>query len=87
MPNVNGCTVLYIILAVILVFVFYAASFSLASGDGDTIMRFCPSFQIVELMRQGKSPQDACKYVVRRILDNCGASTEVAVIALDMKVF
>lgn len=57
-----------------------------ASGDGDTIMRFCPSFQIVELMDRGKSPQDACEYAVKRIIDKCGERTEVALIALDMLV-
>lgn len=49
-------------------------------------MRFCPSFQIVELIREGRSPQHACDCVVKRIVANCGKSTEVALIALDMKV-
>lgn len=49
-------------------------------------MRFCPSFQIVESMKHGKSPQDACEYAVKRIIDKCGERTEVALIALDIKV-
>lgn len=58
----------------------------LASGDGDTIMRFCPSFQIVELMNYGVSPQDACERAVKNITSKCGKETEVALIALDVKV-
>lgn len=48
-------------------------------------MRFCPSFHIVELMSQGKTPQQACETVVKKIKSS-GNDTEVAVIALDMKV-
>lgn len=57
-----------------------------ASGDGEKIMRFCPSFHIVELMSQGKTPQQACETVVKKIVKCSGNDTEVAVIALDMKV-
>lgn len=49
-------------------------------------MRFCPSFHIVELMSQGKTPQQACETVVKKIIEYSGNNTEVAVIALDMKV-
>eukprot|EP00752_Nemacystus_decipiens_P003978 g3643.t1 len=31
-----------------------------ATGDGDVMMRFLPSFRAVERMRAGASPQDAC---------------------------
>ncbi|CAN0534829.1 unnamed protein product [Ectocarpus sp. 8 AP-2014] len=31
-----------------------------ATGDGDVMMRFLPSFRAVESMRAGFSPQDAC---------------------------
>lgn len=32
-----------------------------ATGDGDVMMRFLPSFKAVDLMRQGLSPSKACK--------------------------
>ena len=49
-------------------------------------MRFCPSFHVVELIRQGNTPQQACEVVVKKIVKYCGGNTEVALIALDMKV-
>jgi N4-(beta-N-acetylglucosaminyl)-L-asparaginase len=39
-----------------------------ATGLGEEIVRTVGSFLIVELMRQGKSPQEACEEGVRRIL-------------------
>jgi len=38
-----------------------------ATGIGENVMRYCGSFLIVELMRQGLSPQEACVEVIRRI--------------------
>ncbi len=38
-----------------------------ATGVGENIMRFCGSFQVVELMRAGASPADACAETIRRI--------------------
>ncbi|XP_015766685.1 PREDICTED: N(4)-(Beta-N-acetylglucosaminyl)-L-asparaginase-like isoform X1 [Acropora digitifera] len=38
-----------------------------ATGDGDIMMRFLPSFQAVELMRQGKSPTEAASLALRKI--------------------
>ena len=38
-----------------------------ATGVGEAIIRVVGSFLIVELMRQGMKPQDACKEAVRRI--------------------
>jgi len=38
-----------------------------ATGIGENVMRYCGSFLIVELMRQGFSPQEACVEVIRRI--------------------
>jgi len=38
-----------------------------ATGLGETVMRICGSFLIVELMRQGRSPQEACEEAVRRL--------------------
>jgi N4-(beta-N-acetylglucosaminyl)-L-asparaginase len=39
-----------------------------ATGLGETIIRICGSFLIVELMRQGRSPQEACEEAVRRLV-------------------
>lgn len=39
-----------------------------ATGVGEAIIRVVGSFLIVELMRQGMSPHDACKEAVRRIV-------------------
>lgn len=39
-----------------------------ATGVGEAIIRVVGSFLIVELMRQGMNPQDACKEAVKRIV-------------------
>lgn len=39
-----------------------------ATGVGETVIRKCGSFLIVELMRQGTSPTAACKEAVERII-------------------
>lgn len=38
-----------------------------ATGLGEAVMRTAGSTMVVELMRQGKSPEEACKEVVQRI--------------------
>ncbi|MCC6231607.1 MAG: N(4)-(beta-N-acetylglucosaminyl)-L-asparaginase [Verrucomicrobiales bacterium] len=38
-----------------------------ATGVGENVMRFCGSFQVVELMRAGAHPQEACAETIRRI--------------------
>ena len=38
-----------------------------ATGNGDVMMRFCPSIVAVELMRAGKSPAEACAASLARI--------------------
>uniref|UniRef100_A0A336MN77 N(4)-(beta-N-acetylglucosaminyl)-L-asparaginase n=1 Tax=Culicoides sonorensis TaxID=179676 RepID=A0A336MN77_CULSO len=38
-----------------------------ATGDGDVLMRFLPSFLAVELMRQGHTPKEAGKIALSRI--------------------
>ncbi|XP_065833199.1 N(4)-(Beta-N-acetylglucosaminyl)-L-asparaginase-like [Oscarella lobularis] len=38
-----------------------------ATGDGDTMMRFLPTYQIVESMRMGMDPQTAAENVIKRI--------------------
>lgn len=39
-----------------------------ATGLGESIIRICGSFLIVELMRQGRTPQEACEEAVRRLI-------------------
>lgn len=39
-----------------------------ATGMGEEVMKTVGSFLIVELMRQGKSPQEACEEAVKRIV-------------------
>ena len=41
-----------------------------ATGHGEEVIRTCGSFLVVELMRQGKSPQQASEEAVRRIYKN-----------------
>ncbi|KAJ1215687.1 hypothetical protein NDU88_003295, partial [Pleurodeles waltl] len=38
-----------------------------ATGDGDVMMRFLPSYQAVEYMRYGTDPTTACQKVISRI--------------------
>ncbi|XP_068125145.1 N(4)-(beta-N-acetylglucosaminyl)-L-asparaginase [Hyperolius riggenbachi] len=38
-----------------------------ATGDGDTMMRFLPSYQAVENMRMGADPTSACQKAISRI--------------------
>eukprot|EP00249_Psilotum_nudum_P002483 c15551_g1_i2 orf=308-1249(-) len=38
-----------------------------ASGDGDVMMRFLPCYQVVESMRQGRSPTEATEDAILRI--------------------
>uniref|UniRef100_A0A914GWT2 Aspartylglucosaminidase n=1 Tax=Globodera rostochiensis TaxID=31243 RepID=A0A914GWT2_GLORO len=40
---------------------------AVATGDGDVMMRFVPSFLAVEQMRQGKSPSEATREAIGRI--------------------
>jgi len=56
-----------------------------ATGVGEEVMKTVGSFLIVELMRQGYSPQDACQTAVKRIVDNNPdwKSIQVGYLALD----
>ena len=55
-----------------------------ATGQGELIMKTLGSFLIVELMRQGYSPQAACEEAVQRIYDRYGTDMgQVGYIALD----
>lgn len=40
-----------------------------ATGDGDVMMRFSPTFAAVSLMRHGLSPQEACETALRPIAE------------------
>ncbi len=49
-------------------------------------MQFCPSYQIVQHIRRGDSPQVACESVVTDMLSQTNKWFEVGLIALDNKV-
>jgi len=56
-----------------------------ATGLGENVMRYCASFLIVEFMRQGMAPHEACMQVIRRILSSepKGANLSINFVALD----
>ena len=56
-----------------------------ATGLGEEILKFCMSFQVVEFMRAGLPPADACRAAVSRVLARRPeiAKHQAAVIALD----
>ena len=56
-----------------------------ATGVGENVMRYCGSFLVVELMRQGLHPQEACLETIRRIArkDPLGFDLSINFIALD----
>lgn len=58
-----------------------------ATGLGENVMRFCGSFMVVEFMRQGMHPQEACLKAIERIyqLDGRGVDMAINFIALDRK--
>ena len=40
-----------------------------ATGRGESVIRICGAYAVVEFMRQGKTPLEACKLGVQRVLD------------------
>lgn len=58
-----------------------------ATGLGENVMRYCSSFLIVELMRQGLHPQEACIEVIRRCarIDPKGFDLSINFIAVDKR--
>jgi len=56
-----------------------------ATGVGEAVMRAVGSFLVVELMRQGHSPQEACRLATERVIQKNPAWRELQVgfIALD----
>jgi N4-(beta-N-acetylglucosaminyl)-L-asparaginase len=59
-----------------------------ATGQGEDVIRICGSHSVVEYMRQGLSPEQACKAVVERIIrikKEKARDIQVAFIALNKK--
>jgi N4-(beta-N-acetylglucosaminyl)-L-asparaginase len=59
-----------------------------ASGVGEEILRICGSHTVVELMRQGLHPLEACKKAVERIVNkrtNAVKDLQVGFIAVNKK--
>ncbi len=56
-----------------------------ATGIGENVMRCCSGYQIVEFMRQGMTPQQACEEQVHRIarVDPRGYQLDICFLALD----
>lgn len=58
-----------------------------STGVGESVIKICGSFLIVELMRNGASPQEACEKAVRRIASKqkLDKNFQVAFLALNKK--
>ena len=55
-----------------------------ATGLGEAVMKTVGSFLVVELMRGGMTPQNACETAIRRIMDSMDTSNlQVGYLALD----
>jgi isoaspartyl peptidase/L-asparaginase-like protein (Ntn-hydrolase superfamily) len=55
-----------------------------ATGDGEEMIRTCASFAVVEAMRRGIDPGEACAEVLRRIDKKAGSrNPSVALLAVD----
>ena len=56
-----------------------------ATGLGENVMRYCATFLIVEFMRQGMAPHEACAQVIQRIIrtEPKGANLSINFVALD----
>lgn len=52
-------------------FVDHEVGAATATGHGEEVIRTAGSHTIVELMRQGFSPRDACRMTIERIVANC----------------
>ena len=48
-----------------------------ATGMGEEVLKTVGSFLIVELMRQGKTPQEACEEAVRRVVKKSGIGIKI----------
>ena len=59
-----------------------------ATGQGEDVIRICGTHAVVEFMRQGLSPEQACKKAVERIFKAKGESAkdiQVGFLALNKK--
>ena len=58
-----------------------------ATGLGENVMRHCGSFLVVEYMRQGMHPQEACLETIRRISkqEPAGKKLNISFVAIDKK--
>ena len=58
-----------------------------ATGRGEAVIKTCGSFLVVENMRRGMSPEEACRAAVERISEKHGgkADFQVGYIAVDKK--
>lgn len=56
-----------------------------ATGLGEEVIRICGAFLIVELMRQGRTPQEACEEAVRRAVSKSKDidNTQIGFLALN----
>jgi N4-(beta-N-acetylglucosaminyl)-L-asparaginase len=50
-----------------------------ATGVGEAVIRACGTFLVVELMRQGKSPREACRLAIQRITEKTKNWREIQV--------
>ncbi|MBI0398834.1 isoaspartyl peptidase/L-asparaginase family protein [Cyclobacterium marinum] len=66
-------------------FVDEAVGAATATGLGEEVIRICGSFLIVELMRQGRTPQEACEEAVKRAVSKCKDldNTQIGFLALN----
>jgi len=48
-----------------------------ATGRGEEVIRTCGSFLLLEKMKSGMSPQQACEFVLRRIIDINGGPEKI----------
>lgn len=60
---------------------------AVATGMGEEILKNVSSFLVVELMRQGKTPQESCKIAIERIVEKNSKyqDFQVALLALNKK--
>ena len=58
-----------------------------ATGIGENVMRYCGSFMVVEYIRQGMTPEEACLETIKRIarMDPLGLKLDINFVALDKK--
>ena len=59
-----------------------------ASGQGEDVIRICGSYAVVEFMRQGSLPDEACRKAIHRlvkILGDKAKNIQVAFIAVNKK--